>query len=236
MRLIVDIETNGFLDQLTTIHCIVAYDLDSSTLYKFKPYEIDAGVALLEKADELIAHNGITFDVPAIQKLYPNFKPKKVVDTLVCSRLIWSNLQAQDFEHRDSKLPTRRYGSHALEAWGYRLGLNKGDYGKQDNAWDTFSDEMLEYCVQDVRVTSRLYTKILGAKYSQQALDLEHSVAELMWRQHQNGFVFDEDAAIKLYIDLAAQRSEIFEQLHDLFPAWVVNEGTNNPKRTIRYT
>ena len=47
---------------------------NSSQTWVFGPEEIDDGVALLQSADELIFHNGITFDVPAIQKLYPEFQ------------------------------------------------------------------------------------------------------------------------------------------------------------------
>ena len=174
MRLVIDIETNGFLADLTTIHCIVAYDLDTTTLYRFRPKEIREGIALLQSADVLIAHNGIKFDIPAIQKLYPDFKPKQVIDTLVCSRLIWSNVKDLDFSHFRKTLPPRFIGSHSLKAWGYRLGEHKGEYGEKDNAWDKFTEEMLTYCEQDVRVTVNLYNKVLGKDYSQQALDLEH--------------------------------------------------------------
>ena len=235
MRLVIDIESNGFLDVLTKIHCIVAHDLDTGILHTFRPHEISAGVALMQEADELIAHNGIKFDVPAIQKLYPDFKPKRVIDTLVCSRLIWSNIKDLDFSHFKNILPSRLFSSHSLKAWGYRLGELKGDYGQQEDAWDVFTEEMLTYCEQDVRVTVNLYNKVLGKDYSQQALDLEHSVAELMWKQECNGFVFDEKKAQKLYIDLAEQRDNIYQELYSLFPAWVVSEGVKEVARSCKY-
>jgi len=235
MRLVIDIESNGFLADLTTIHCIVAYDLDTTTLYRFRPKEIREGIALLQAADVLIAHNGIKFDIPAIQKLYPDFKPKQVIDTLVCSRLIWSNVKDLDFSHFRKTLPPRFIGSHSLKAWGYRLGEHKGEYGEKDNAWDKFTEEMLTYCEQDVRVTVNLYNKVLGKDYSQQALYLEHSVAELMWKQECNGFVFDEKKAQELYINLAEQRDGIYQELHGLFPAWVVSEGIKTPARSCKY-
>jgi DNA polymerase-1 len=235
MRLVIDIETDGFLDVLTTIHCIVAYDLDTTTLYRFNPKEISDGIKLMQDAEVLIAHNGIKFDVPAIQKLYPDFKPRRVIDTLVCSRLIWSNIRDIDFTHVKQTLPPRLFGSHSLKAWGYRLGELKGEYGQQDNAWDVYTPEMLTYCEQDVRVTVNLYNKILGKRYSQQALDLEHSVAELMWKQECNGFVFDEKKAQSLYIDLAEQRAVIWNELYSLFPSWVIAEGEKRPTRTLNY-
>ena len=96
MRLIVDIETDGLLHQLTKIHCIVAKDIDSGQVYAFFQNSIPLGIDFLETADELIAHNGIGFDIPAIQKVYPEFKAKKVTDTLVLSRLIHADLANED--------------------------------------------------------------------------------------------------------------------------------------------
>ena len=237
MKLIVDIETNGLLDELTCIHCIVAKDVDTGEVHSFRPNEIAKGIKLLESADELIAHNGIKFDVPAIKMLYPSFKSPSVLDTLVCVRLIWSSIKEDDavrLEHEPG-FPRKMFGSHSLKAWGYRLGEHKGEYGQKDNAWDKFTEEMLTYCEQDVRVTVNLYNKVLGKDYSQQALDLEHSVAELMWKQECNGFVFDEKKAQELYINLAEQRDVIYQELYSLFPSWVVSEGTKKPARSCKY-
>ena len=42
------------------------------------------------------------------------------------SRLIWTNLLDHDYKYKE--LPAKLYGRHSLEAWGYRVGLRKGDY------------------------------------------------------------------------------------------------------------
>ena len=52
-------------------------------------------------------------------------------------------------------MPTKLYGSHSLKAYGYRLGLHKGDFG-EDTDWKEWSQEMQDYCVQDVKVTEKL--------------------------------------------------------------------------------
>ena len=115
MRLIVDLETDGLLPQLTKIHCIVAKDIDSNEVYAFYGNSIPLGIDLLESADELIAHNGIGFDIPALKKVYPEFKEKKVTDTLVLSRLIHADLANEDHARNwsdDHNLPKKSYGSH----------------------------------------------------------------------------------------------------------------------------
>ena len=86
MRLVFDIETNGLLDTLTTIHCLAIRDLDDETkVWDYKPDEIEQGLNHLLQADELIGHNVICYDIPAIQKIYPDFDPSgiKITDTLV---------------------------------------------------------------------------------------------------------------------------------------------------------
>ena len=47
-----------------------------------------------------------------------------------------------------ANMPKRLYGSHGLEAWGYRLAVHKGDFGKS-NDWSEWSQEMHDYMVQD---------------------------------------------------------------------------------------
>ena len=52
-------------------------------------------------------------------------------------------------------MPMQLYGRHSLEAYGYRLGEYKGDYGKTTD-WREWSQELEDYCIQDVRVTKKL--------------------------------------------------------------------------------
>jgi len=237
MKLIVDIETNGLLDELTTIHCIVAKDVNSGEVHSFRPNEIDKGIKLLESADELIAHNGIKFDVPAIKKLYPSFKSPSMVDTLVCVRLIWSSIKEDDAVRLEIEpgFPRKMFGSHSLKAWGYRLGNHKGDYAQQEAAWDVYSEEMLTYCQQDVEVTADLYAEIIKQNYSPQSLELEHQVAWVMAKQERNGFVFDEKKAALLYRELSSKRTDIRAKLDGLFKPWIIAGPLKTPARTVNY-
>ena len=53
------------------------------------------------------------------------------------------------------RMPLQLYGRHSLESYGYRLGEYKGDFGKTSD-WKEWSQEMQDYCVQDVNVTTKL--------------------------------------------------------------------------------
>lgn len=230
MRLVADIESDHFLEKMTKIHCIAAVDANNpSRTFVFGPEEIDAGVALLQSADELIFHNGITFDVPAIKKLYPNFSTDDLIltDTLVLSRLLRADLLERDIRNSwsdpESRFPKRLFGSHGLAAWGHRLGVYKGDFGKTTD-WKEWSQEMQDYCVQDVIVTHKLWKHLAPEKGSQRAIRFEHKIAELCDRIGNAGWTFDIQKSGELYAQLALEKASIEEELGDLFPAWTVEE------------
>lgn len=156
-----DIEATGLLRRNSQIHCIVVRNLldpDSAALvYDTVKDNVAEGVKLLETADVLAGHNICGYDIPLIQELFPDFKlPKRLLDTLILSRLFFSTLANRDFERRPYGLHKRLYGSHGLKAWGIRLGCHKGDFG-ETNEWGTYTPEMLEYCIQDTTVNLELF-------------------------------------------------------------------------------
>ena len=118
---------------------------DTSQKWVYGPDKIEIGVQHLASASELILHNGIAFDIPAIQKIFPDFNANnelKVTDTLVLSRLIRPDHRNEDFA---TNLPKKLHGSHSLKAWGQRLGLLKGDFGETAD-WSVWTQEMSDYC------------------------------------------------------------------------------------------
>ena len=167
--IIFDLETNGLLNDATRIHCIALHWCENDTTesyndekYSYKPKElpmasghyIHTALQWLETADVLIGHNIIGFDIPIIPKLYPWFNPSgTIVDTLLLSRLYHPNLL--DIDKTSNKIPSKLFGRHSLEAYGHRLGEYKGDFG-QGTDWKEWSQEMQDYCIQDVKVTEKL--------------------------------------------------------------------------------
>ena len=237
MRLVFDIETDGFLDEASKVHCIVTYDLDTEKQRVFATlpgYPLPAeAVDYMNEADELIGHNIIKYDIPVLQKIYRGFRPKaKIIDTLVCTRLIWSDIADGDMGRvKAGTFPSKRIGSHALEAWGYRLKEMKGEY---QGGWETVSQEMVDYCVQDVVVTRKLYEKIVAKAYSPQAIELEHRFASIIAMQERHGFGFDIQAAQQLYTKLVGRRLEIAAELKVAFPARYQPVETRAFKRSCK--
>jgi uncharacterized protein YprB with RNaseH-like and TPR domain len=158
--LIFDLETNGLLYDLTCIHCLVIYDYenDQTVVYNDEGSKepIVRGISRLEEANCIVGHNIIGYDIPAIQKLYNWFKPPEVViDTLLLSRLYHADLLHIDRKHNWKHMPLQMYGRHSLESYGYRLGEYKGSFAKSTD-WKEWSQDMEDYCVQDVVVTKKL--------------------------------------------------------------------------------
>jgi hypothetical protein len=158
--LVFDLETDGLHDDVTRIHCLVIYDSDTdqTLIYNDEGDQepIVRGVQLLQEADIICGHNVIGYDIPVLQKIYPWFEPTAlVVDTLLLSRLYHNNILDLDKKHKWKQMPPQLYGRHSLESYGYRLGEYKGSFGK-DTDWQEWSQEMQDYCVQDVKVTTKL--------------------------------------------------------------------------------
>lgn len=226
--LLFDIETDGLLDETSTIHCICAKDFLTGESFSFGPGGIEDGLKLLSAAPLLVAHNGLCFDIPAIQKLHPSLLLPWLFDTLTASRLIWTNLKDLDFTQlrkKSCRFPPKLAGSHSLDAWGQRLGVMKGDYGKTtENAWNQWSEDMQRYCEQDVEVLEALYRRILDQRYSPEALALEHEFQTVIFHQERTGVYFDERAAQSLYAELAAKRNDAVTALQEIFPPKRIEE------------
>lgn len=213
-----DIETNAIkcfrtLLGLKKIHCVAL----STNGDEPRLVTIEEGLEELRLADVIIGHNIQEFDVRAIQRLYPEWEPTGCVrDTLVMSRMVWPDIANTDWQNPD--FPKKFAGRHSLKAWGYRLGMHKGDYGEQDNCWDEYTDEMGEYCVQDVRVTLALWNKIQAEDVPENPTVLEHEFAGIISQQERNGIGFNVDAARDLHGSLLAAKDEVQKELKTAFP------------------
>ena len=191
-----DLETNGLLHDATKIHCAALYWYEDDRVETFNDeaygdgtydikedapmggnYAVHTALQWLETADVLIGHNIIGFDLPIIKRIYPWFSYSgTVVDTLLLSRLYHPNLldidQPKDKYTKErttrwEDMPVQLTGRHSLEAYGYRLGEYKGNFGKTTD-WKEWSQEMQDYCKQDVIVTTKLckhFHKYLTGSY-----------------------------------------------------------------------
>ena len=233
-RLVIDIETNNLLQNMldfselpyklkpdARLWCIVIRDIDSDEVTILESSSGDSitksdVASALEGASEIIAHNGIKFDFITLKLFgvfdyevgYLNQSDKlfgvsvKFVDTLIRSRLYNPD----------------RYGGHSLNAWGKGLGEFKGDFKE----FHTYSKDMVEYCVQDTKVTSLIY-KELEQEYSaykgwEKPERLENKLADLAVKRESYGFWFDKEAAINCVDDLTDKMKKLSDRVNPLLP------------------
>lgn len=226
---IFDLETNGLLYEVTTIHCMVIYDVEEKQYWNYTNKDMEEGLTKLMEYDVLIGHNIIGFDLPVIKKLYDKYyKDKEVVDTLILSKLAYYNLMQLDVltHANDGRLPKKFHGRHSLESWGYRLGDNKGEFGKQDNAWETYTPSMLDYCRQDVHLTQKLWKKLKSKSVPDEALKLEQDFAKVIQQQTETGWYFDVVKAQKLHVELMVEKEQIEAELEKVFkPKYLPKAG-----------
>jgi DNA polymerase I len=203
-KIIFDIECDGL--KPTKLHCIVAKEVGGE-VHEFTPDRIAEGIEFLSNAGTLIGHNILRFDLDVIKKLTGvNLYHKKIEDTLVMSRLF---------------RPIRENG-HSLKVWGYRVGLVKQE---QPLDFNEYTPQMLEYCVNDVKLNELVYYALLQEQvgFSQESIDLEHRVACIISDQENNGFKFDERQATTLLADLKAKMYEVTDEVQRTFKPRMVD-------------
>ena len=154
--------------------------------------------------DGWIGHNITQYDLPVLSRMW-NFDVhiSKVVDTLVLSRL-------ED---------ARREGGHSLEQWGKDRKFPKGDWSD----WSKLSDQMVDYCKNDVELTYKVYVHLRQAlPKCPDAIGVEHRMSVLCREMSLNGFKFDYAEARKLYDELQEQVVPLEQEIISAFEPNVI--------------
>jgi len=201
-----DIETESLDPKYIWVIC--AEDVDTGEREQFCnlttiPEEKERFIEYCSGIDNFVFHNGLGFDVPVINRLLGQvIDPQKVIDTLIVSRLV-------DYTNDGYK--------HSLKAWGERL----GDFKLGFNDFSKLTDEMIDYCIQDVVVTVKIYRhfkKVIQDPDWQESLRCEHDIQMLCEDMTTNGFYFDEDKAEELLGEIQTRIESLEESLQKDFP------------------
>ena len=74
--LLFDIETNGLLPEVSTLHCIATYDTQTSEarIYSSLAGDLETGIRSIMDAPLIGGDNVIKYDIPVLQKLYPHIQ------------------------------------------------------------------------------------------------------------------------------------------------------------------
>jgi DNA polymerase-1 len=205
-RWVFDIETDGLLVQVTRMWILAAFNLDTRKMHYWTIDDL-GWQEVFNEATLVVGHNIVGFDLLVLEKLFGYKLPKncKVHDTLIMSQI----------------LDYRRFGSegHSLAVWGQALNFPKHDF----NDWSKLSPQMIEYCLQDVKLGVRVYEELLEefitlaekAPQIKHYMKAEHAVAMWAGKANLHGWPFDLNAAKELYTNLEASMQKAYDALNE---------------------
>jgi DNA polymerase-1 len=199
-QLAFDIETDGIV--ATKVHCIVAIDVTTREqfVYRSDKGDLDGFRDLISEPCELIGHNILGYDIPTLERLMGmEFGQHLLTDSLVLSRL--SN--------------PSRLGGHSLK----NLSRNTTEEKTHHEDWSVISDDMVEYCVQDVVATIGVYLRLIQelAGFSEESIRLEHQVQSIVQRQVKRGWRLDTYKCYDLLAELKERKFQLEDEVHKRF-------------------
>lgn len=246
--LVFDLEADGFLEDVTKVHCLTLIDTETGDVARFNeqggPDTIAYGLKALGYVPKIAGHNVLGYDLPVLKKLYGFEYTGEVVDTLIIARVLYPETgDSDDKLIAKGKFPTKYRGAHSLEAWGFRLGVMKDEYTgdptiadpkeRFERRWESWNQTMEDYCVQDVRATAALLKHLQQRDWPTQALPIEHATKRITMRQEANGICFDVKAAWELHRVLSVEKLGLEDKLKAEFGFWFAKDGPHEftPKR-----
>ena len=174
--LVWDVETNmlpehqvrgAFYKRAFNMICLVTQDISTGEIKRFRKGDEEAMWEHLFSSPRWVGHNLRSFDAPALGNIYPDMnaalRAHPTIDTLVASRDLYPNEKLSKFDMKKGLPQTKAL--HSLKSWGYRFGDLKHDDFLDAN-WETqpWTQELEDYCVQDVHVNMLVFKKIMADK------------------------------------------------------------------------
>ncbi len=200
MKVVIDIECNRLKDP-DKIWVIVCKDIDKGDTYVFTNRE---DFRLFTRDVTLwIGHNLLGYDYPVLR----NLEYIDDIDVATCTIDTFIISKMVDFSRE----------GHSIENYGIEFGYPKGIFSD----FSKYSKEMEEYCVRDVEICHRIYSKykrVLNDPQWQPSIQLEHRFQLVCNTLHNNGFYFNRGSAERLLEKVKDELNKLDEQILEAFP------------------
>lgn len=212
MILVFDIEGDDLWPKASKVWVLVTQNVETGEVRVFRGNEeVEDARQYLNSARVVVAHNGIWYDRPLLEKVTGRKLTAPLIDTLVWSRLIYS-----DFKNHP-------IGGNGIEDWGRYFKMPKGDH----TDFSKWSPEMEAYCKQDARITERVYKFLFEyVKKCPQASRTEHRVSEIIFRQWCNGVRLDVSKCRELVTELEGWVLDAMRLCQEVIPPKVLQLKT----------
>lgn len=222
-RLVFDIEANGlntitkdkndvWHPAQTRVWCLSIVDFDTGEEWLFSEDDIKTGVEMLSRADVIMGHNIIQYDIPVLESHYgsllKNSPGINIIDSVILSQMMYGDNPPG--------------GRHSLKSWGEYLGHKKDE---KPVSWQYYSHLMGEYCLQDSRVQRSLIKFLMAKGYYTQyhdAIVFEHKASHIISKMTRRGWGFDFVAASQMIEKLKGEIEIIDSKITEVFPTKVV--------------
>lgn len=218
MQVVLDIEANGLLDTVSKLHCLsYSYKGNRKTDTTYEDM-----INTLSRADTIIGHNIVCYDLPVIRKVLGIQPTARLIDTLALSWYLF---------------PERL--QHGLESWGEDLGIPKPPI----EDWENLSvEDYVHRCESDVEINVRLWNKI-----KQKLLDLYETKEEAdrlidyltfkmdcLREQEESKWKADLPKIESMIEELTERQSEKLSQLIEVMPKVQIKVSKTRPDKPFK--
>lgn len=230
IHVVLDIETDGLIDEVTLIHCLCFYIIETGATGTITDYE-EMKTFLMQENLVIIGHNIIRYDIPVVRKILGIEPTAKLIDTLGLSWYLYPTEINTKGEMKVRK-------KHGLEVWGEYFGIAKP---KIEDWTNQSLDDYINRCERDVEINVKLWFKeidylqriyagmsvdrIIG--YLSFKLDCAREQEEVKWK-------LNVPLCEQTLEKLEADRGVRFERLSDAMPKVVKYKVFSRPKELFK--
>lgn len=225
--LLFDIETDGLLDNLTKIHCLAYTELkiEKGEIVESEiksTSDVKEIKSIVNRAEVMLGHNIIQYDIPALKKLGLLNKQIPAIDTLGLS---WYTQNTRE--------------KHGLEQYGDEFKIPKPKIADWKNLT---TEEYLNRCEMDVRINLQLFKnqfellkKIYGKKEGvEKLINYISFKLDCIREQEENPLRIDLEKARENMDKLAKMRDEKFEVLKQHMPNVIHYKKISKPSKPYK--